>query len=190
MSDPVKSQDRFLLWPLALTVGWALALMLISILPVAGYMLMVPMAAITLGAPSAAVVLFLAFIWLRQRAWRRFLSAIVFPVVTLVAFLNVDASRLAIRTGGEFIHFGVVLPFYWAEIAKLPTDQGPRLKYFNWEGWMSISFGVLYDESDEVEKHSTDRSAAWNARADKQLDCEIIGGMPLGGHFYLIELGC
>jgi hypothetical protein len=184
-----STRDRFLLWPLALTIGWPLVLMLVTIIPFVGFMLMVPMAAMMFWAPSAAVVFVVSIGWLRQRAWRRFLSAIVFPAVTLVGFLNYEASWTALREGGDLIHLWAMIPSYRLEIAKLPTDE-PRLQYFDWEGFAAISFGALYDESDEVMKPAGERSAAWKKRAEDLLYCGILGGIPAGGHFYIIELGC
>jgi hypothetical protein len=141
-----QTRDRFLLWPLLATIGWPLALMIVSIVPVIGYLLFVPMAAVWLWAPSVAFVFCLAIWWLWQRAWRRFLSAIVFPLVTLAAFLNYDALWRAIREGGDMIHLWAMVPTYRLEIAKLPADHGPRLRCFDWEGFASTSFGALYDE--------------------------------------------
>jgi hypothetical protein len=36
-----QTRDRFLLWPLLATIGWPLALMIVSIVPVIGYLLFV-----------------------------------------------------------------------------------------------------------------------------------------------------
>jgi hypothetical protein len=130
-----KHAIAFSFWPLLATIGWPLALMIVSIVPVIGYLLFVPMAAVWLWAPSVAFVFCLAIWWLWQRAWRRFLSAIVFPLVMLAAFLNYD-----------MIHLWVMVPAYRLEIAKLPADHGPRLRCFDSEGFASTSFGALYNE--------------------------------------------
>jgi apolipoprotein N-acyltransferase len=74
------------------------------------------MAAVWLWAPSVAFVFCLAIWWLWQRAWRRFLSAIMFPLVTLAAFLNYDALWRAIREGGDMIHL-------WAMVPTSPRDS-------------------------------------------------------------------
>jgi len=59
------------------------------------------------------------------------------------------------------IYLWAMVPTYRLEIAKLPADHGPRLRYFDWEGFASTSFGALYDESDEITKPAAERSEAW-----------------------------
>lgn len=192
MSEPQAAssgriRDRFLFWPLALAIGWSIVMMLATIVPVVGVLMLFPFLGM-LCAGFAAMLFLFALVRLKERAWRRALSILIFPALTLVAAFNYRASYDMIRFGGDLIHFGALLPSYRMEIAKLPADRGPRMKYFNWEGWASISFGVLYDESGELEKPV--QSAAWKSRAATQLDCEIVGWDPLMWHFYLIELGC
>jgi len=49
-ASPIEqTRNRFLLRPLLATIGWPLALMILSIVPVIGYLLFVPISALRFG---------------------------------------------------------------------------------------------------------------------------------------------
>ncbi len=178
-------RDRFLLWPLALTIGWPIIAMVASIMPLLyGFLLVLNLAIFWVA--SATAVLCVALGWLKRRAWRRFASAIAFPALTLIALVNYDTSWQIIRRGGDLIHLWAMIPAYRLEIAELPTDRGPRLRYFSFEnGFGSTEVGALYDESDGLAKSSTGR-----ASTERALGCDVTGWLPAGGHFYVAEIAC
>jgi hypothetical protein len=181
-----QPRDRFLLWPLGLAIGWPLVAMVVSTASLFYSFIFVGNVAIFWVA-STVPVLCSAFGWLKQRAWRRFLSAIIFPVVTLIAATNYEASWQIIRAGGGLIHLWVMVPTYRLEIAKLPRREGRRTAYFPWGGWMT-DIGAYYDESDEIAKPASERSVVWKARHED--GCSFTRVVPGGGHFYVVEIAC
>ena len=90
---------------------------------------------------------------------------------------------------GELIHFKLMRAEYEAQIRQLPTERGPRLAVFGWGGFV-VGHGVVYDESDEIALPAAEQSAAWKARiAETELTCGA-WGTPVGGHFYIVRIGC
>ena len=81
-------------------------------------------------------------------------------------------------------------PVYLHAASKLPPEERPALLMFGLNVYGGLDDVAVYDESDEVMKPAGERSEAWKKRADYLRSCGILGGIPAGGHFYIIELGC
>lgn len=67
--------------------------------------------------------------------------------------------------------------------ARRPPGGEAFLTYFKWHGIADQERGVLFDESDEIAKPVTQRSAKWKQTAVR---C-FTPGNPLGGHFYFVR---
>jgi hypothetical protein len=98
--------------------------------------------------------------------------------------------------GGDVVHFIVERSSYLNEIRAIPLNGEPRLLVFNRGGMSWASRGYVYDESDEVVREVSQRSASWRARADKtELSCGYYA-RPFPGHFsftqhwYLASFAC
>jgi hypothetical protein len=66
----------------------------------------------------------------------------------------------------------------------------PLIAYFEWDSFLSVSYGVVYDETDEIAQEPEQRSAGWHgARPSSVLDCPA-DVRALGGHFYAAHISC
>lgn len=176
--------------------------------------------AITLGVPSVLIVLtalgvsklvivFLAipalalvwasagicsFIWsvrsAVRKAWRRSFFALILPVILVFVALNPLQFLHACDRIGRTARFAVTKPAYDRQIAALPANQRPRLIVFTWDGFLSFSNGLLYDETDQIRLPRDRRSSDWLAQAGKtELICSYSAD-PLWDHYYFINFSC
>ncbi|MFI4987222.1 MAG: hypothetical protein ACHQF3_07260 [Alphaproteobacteria bacterium] len=144
---------------------------------------------LALWALAAVIAFCFAVAATVSRRWLRALSISIFPLAALAAFLNFMCFWGLAIDAGETIHFFAKRAAYLAEIAKLPSDKGPRLAIFNWGGF-TISHAVVYDESDEIMLPAERQSEAWKKRiAGTDLECGV-WGRPVGGHFHIVRFGC
>ena len=181
-----------LIWPAIVACAVPAALIVLSATPVwleSLWLVWFPMpVGPILWAGSAVAALIIAVRAFRERSWRRALSALVLPLVVTGSLLNFFAFFALCREAGDRLHFLLARNSYRADIMRLPPAQGPRLVTWNWGGFV-VSKGVVYDESDEIALPR--QSPEWRSRAQgTELECGITGGMPLGGHFYLVGFAC
>ncbi|MGA3309837.1 MAG: hypothetical protein ABSD08_14655 [Xanthobacteraceae bacterium] len=181
--------DRIVYWPIINAVGWPVIFVLVWSGPLMLLIVGAPLV-LLLWVLSALAALFDAAVQAQARKWRGFLSIIVFPLITLVAALNLG---FVWRTGaelGSYIHFYVMRPSYLREISKLPSDE-PRLKLFYWRSWLLKSTEVVYDESDEITLPWDTQSEGWTKRAARtDAECRVLGYFSMGGHFYIVTFDC
>ncbi len=176
----------------SLSLGAALAglimpVVLWSISFDAAFMLALPFLA--LWALAALTVFVFALITALRRRWRRALSLSAFPLVAMAAFLNFGYLWQHAIDFGETIHFFAYRSTYLAEAAKLPASPAPRLASFN-SGEFIAADSVAYDESDEIDRPEGQESEAWKKRIKgTELECGA-WGVPMGGHFYIVRMGC
>jgi hypothetical protein len=126
-----------------------------------------------------------------RRQWSRCLVASALPIVLIaVAFNPVGFVRFC-NYLGDVAHFIVMKPYYDKAVAALPAGQGPHLAVFDWGGMAWASFGVVYDETDQVSLPRSRQSADWLARAShSELGCEGYGVEGLWDHYYLASFPC
>jgi hypothetical protein len=187
MEGPQVKPKEFLVWPSAVAFGFLLAFVLILALPngfVWGVFLVGPVLALI-----TAVVLFIAcwvaFEALVQRRYRRAVSALVFPVLASLVALNFTQVIRSSAVAGEYVQFFVGYPFFRHAVARIPETQGPRLLVFTTSGFISMSNGIAFDESDEMAKPVGEQSAAWKARADHtELSNGVWWAQRILGHWY------
>jgi hypothetical protein len=187
-TEPGSVRDSFSIWPAAITIAGPVGLIFLWSCPFDVVFMGAPMLLVIWGL-AAIVALAVAIESAVQHAWKRAMSAVVLPLAVLAALLNLNAVWMHAIEAGEQIHFRVMRASYLAQVAKLPTDNGPRLAIFRWGGFV-ISHAVVYDESDEIVLSAAQQSAAWKARiAGTELECGVWGS-PVGDHFYLVRMGC
>src|SRR5208282_1202314 len=144
-----------------------------------------------LWAAAAFVAFLLAMIEMIGRRWRGALSLSILPLAALAMFANFKTVWDFAADAGVYIHFRATRAALLAEIAKLPTDKGPRLAIFDWSGFLGSVRAFVYDESDEIALAKEGRSAAWKARTAKtELGCELVRVKPVGDHFYIVDVDC
>jgi hypothetical protein len=75
-------------------------------------------------------------------------------------------------------------PRYAGEIAALPADK-PRFAVFVWDGFLTVNYGVAYDETDEMA--SDHPSESWKQQAERY-GVRGHGYRRAIGHFYFVDL--
>jgi hypothetical protein len=188
-------QSRLLRWVVAIGLGVPLALIVLAAAPLGTNFLYV-----TAGIPALLIAWAMAGVgalWIAVRSamrkdWRQCLVASLLPIVLLVvvAFDPVRFVR-ACNYIGDVAHFIVAKPYYDRQIAALPAGQGPRLATFDWGGMVWASFGVVYDETDQLSLPRGRQSPDWLERASHtELSCEGYDAQPLWDHYYLVSFAC
>jgi len=131
---------------------------------------------------------------LRQRAYGPALCPALVPVLGTAALLYGQHI-------GDVLRFEIERPSYVAAVAALraggryndsvESDPGPPMvAYFPWGGMIWASYGVVFDETDQVAKPAAVRRAAWSDReVPTELKCDG-DALPVGGHFYVGRFAC
>jgi hypothetical protein len=188
-AQPRAAQDRVAFVPLALALCWPIALILSWSGPFDLTFFGAPLVLLSWGV-SAVCALLLALVWMIERAWRRAITTLVLPLLTLVAGLNIGFIWGSAIWAGDHVHFWMLRQAYLREVGSLPIDRGPRLAVFEWGGFAGVTHAVVYDESDEIGLPPNQQSETWKIRiAPTMLDCGV-WGTPAGGHFYIVRIGC
>ena len=151
---------------------------------------------VPLGWVMAAVAGLGIAIWAAiARQWGRAIAASALPLSLLLALLNPYKLWFFSMAAGEEIHFRLLRASYRAEIARLPTDEGPRTAVFvlSEDGWAGITnfHLVVYDESDEIGLPDDQHSSSWKARFARGWP-QIAAGAgyvkSVGDHFYIVRV--
>jgi hypothetical protein len=193
-SAKTASPSRVPYWLVAIGLGVPLALIVFAASPLGTDFFYV-----VIGIPA------LFFVWVMagvgalaasvrsamRKDWRQCVIASLLPIVLLVVALDPIGFVRSCNHIGEVAHFIIAKPYYDRQIAALPAGQGPHLAVFDWGGMAWASFGVVYDETDQVSLPRARRSADWLARAShSELSCEGYGVQPLWDHYYLVSFPC
>ena len=192
--EETAGRSRLPRWPVAIGLGVPLALILLAASPLGTNFLYV-----VIGIPAllfmwaiAGVGALIASVRSAMRNdWRRGAIAALLPIVLMVVALDPVGFVRACDHIGDIAHFIAAKPYYDRQIAALPAGRGPRLALFDWGGTAWASFGVVYDESDQVSLPPGRQSADWLEEAShSELSCEGYGVQPLWGHYYLASFAC
>jgi len=189
-AKPRRRRIALVLWPLAFAIAGPAGLVLFwSISSDAALLIGLPY--LGLWAAAAFVAFLLAIIKMIGWRWRGALSLSIMPLAALAMFLNFKTIWDFAADAGAYIHFRATRAALLADIAKLPTDKGPRLAIFDWSGFSGSARAFVYDESDEIVLSKEGRSEAWKARTAKtELGCELVRVKPVGDHFYIVDVYC
>jgi len=190
--------DRVLRWPLIGGCSVPILLMVMRAFPQNSlfaflYMLFGISALVLVWDVAASGAIIVAGIALRRRAWRRTVSAALFPAIVLAANWQSQNFLRFCYTVGDVVSFQFVRSFYLEEVRAKPIVDGQRIATFVWGGSLWSTNGVVYDESDEVASPPGTQSAAWRAQAyHTLLSCGDYGYWvwPAGGHFYIAYYSC
>jgi hypothetical protein len=133
---------------------------------------------------------------MRRREWSQAVASAVLPLVILSAGVRFRQFIHLCNDGGDLAHFIAERSSYLEEVRATPSHDEPRLLVFNRGGMIWASRGYVYDESDEVVREESLRSANWRVRADRtELSCGYYA-QPFPGHFsftqhwYLASFNC
>lgn len=185
--------DRFVYWPLVLTFGSPIILVLVWTAPDPWGFIGV-LTVYFLWCGSALGVLIVALIWLYRQQWRRAASAIILPASALAAVLNLNFVAKTTIWAGDRLELLATFSRYSREISNLPHQEGPRVATFMWRDLngfgMDLGYVLLvYDESDEIALPAGQRSAAWRENAGSDLQCRLTGVEHVFGHYYFVGRG-
>jgi hypothetical protein len=166
LEGPPVKPGEFLIWPSALAFGFLLAFVLILAVPngfILGLFIVGPLL-LTLIA-TALLLTLVAFESIVRRRYRRTVSALIFPALVILVALNFTQVIRSCAVVSEYVQFYAGYPFFRHAVAEIPATQGPRLKVFTTSGFISMSNGLAFDESDELAKPAGEQSGAWKDRA-------------------------
>jgi hypothetical protein len=194
MSSNAENWERwrlrrdFLIWPTK--VAAVLFLVCVALFAIPGARLFV----LFFGLPAIAVIslipialsCFVAATSLNQRRYLKALSALVLPFFCTIAALNFGTALRTCASAANYVQFYVGYPFFALAVSQLPGNARPRLAVFTMDGFNSMSNGVAFDESDELELPAGRQTNAWKGRAEHtELSTGDFVAKKLSGHYYL-----
>jgi hypothetical protein len=187
------------LWPVWIAIGFPLLLIVFNSTSLGPNFVFV-----MIGIPALLCVWVCWGIWtlirtigrIRRHEWSQAVISVILPTVILFAGLRFWNFIHFCNAGGDVVHFIVERPAYLKKIRATPPNGEPRLLVFNRGGMIWASRGYVYDESDEVMREGSRRSASWKARASNtELSCGYYAE-PFPGQFsftrnwYLASFNC
>jgi hypothetical protein len=177
----------FLVWPILLATGLFLLFVALFAIPRSRVLLLffgVPVIAIVTLIP-VALSCFVAVASLKGRRYLRALSALVLPIVCAIAAVNYGGTLRTCAAAADYVQFYVGYPFFAHAVSQLPRNEGPRLAVFTMDGFISMSSGVAFDESDEIGLAAGQQTDAWKVRAaHTELSAGDFVAKRLLGHYY------
>ncbi|MDZ5650490.1 hypothetical protein [Nitrospirillum sp. BR 11828] len=188
-----QEDDGYVLWPVLTALGLASVAVLItaSLAELSLLCLLSLIGLMYAAALTAAMAGIMAAHAIGRRRWRRALSLILLPLIVVPALKWREELARPIFVTGEVLHFLALRPVYLRRIQAMPDTSAPKLALFIWGGWLATSYGIVYDESDEVALPAERRSNAWTSRTDQTLlSCGYSLDADFGGHFYFVNLSC
>jgi hypothetical protein len=187
------------LWPPILSISLPLLLIGLNATPI-GYNFVYVIAAlpILLGVWACFGVwaLILVIRYTRRRQWLPTISSAMLPLVVLLSGIWHWQFIHACNDGGDILYFVANRSSYLEAVKKTRSDNDLRLIVFDRGGMSWSSRGYVYDESDEIVRDVSERSARWKVQADgTELTCGFYAspfpGHPLfARHWYLASFAC
>jgi hypothetical protein len=178
----------FLMWPTFLATGLFLLFVALFAIPRSRvFLLFFGMPVIAVGSLiPIALSCFVAVTSLKERRYLKALSALVLPIVCTIAAVNYGTTLRTCATAANYVQFYVGYPFFAHAVSQLPRNAGPRLAVFTMDGFISMSNGVAFDESDEVGLPAGQQTDEWKVRATHtELSTGVFVAKRLIGHYYL-----
>jgi hypothetical protein len=177
----------FLMWPTFFTIGLFLLFVTLFVIPRSRVFLLffgIPVIAIGTLIPIARSC-FVAAASLKGRRYLRALSALVLPIVCTIAAANYGSALKTCAAAADYVQFYVGYPFFAHAVSQLPRNDGPRLAVFTMDGFLSMSSGVAFDESDEIILPAGKQTDAWKVRAaHTEFSTGDFVAKRLIGHYY------
>ncbi len=156
------------------------------------WVILAPKAASFIVAGVSIGCILIAIRIAKRRAWGRLCATILISAAALTSALAPFQVGREVLEIVRPIHFALMLPFYEMQIRALPTSE-PRIQEFNWGGMLFASYGVLYDETDEIGAPA--QSQKWLVRMHNTditcgSDAPVADVRHMIGHYYLTGFGC
>lgn len=188
-----------ILWPVWTAIGFPVLLVVLNATPIAPNI-----AFVLIGIPALLCIWACLGIWaliisirsICRRQWSRALVSALLPLVILMTDIQLLRFIHFSNDCGDLLSFIFLQPAYLEQIHATPQNGEPRLLVFNRGGMIWASRGYVYDESDEVTRPESSRSAGWKARADQtELSCGYYakpfpGDVSFTRHWYLASFDC
>lgn len=198
-AGPTSGSPARMLWPVWVAIGFPLMLVSLTSTPIGPDFLFV-----LIGIPALlflwaslgiwALIISVRHAW--RREWSQAIVSAVLPSIILMAGLQFREFIHFCNFGGDVLHFMARRSSYLEEIRAVPSNGKPRLVIFNLGGMLWSSRGYVYDESDEVMREESLRSAGWKERADQtELTCGYYaepfpGDFSFTQHWYIASFNC
>lgn len=181
-------------WPIGLALAVPVVLVLIAASPV-GYNILYfelrRFAVLLIWVPLGIFGALLSLRFALRGAWRQSLGALLLTVGLLVVTLDLSKFLAHIQSVGNVLRFIAMRPGYDARVADLPAGTHPRIVEFDWDGIPSITFAVVFDDSDEIALPPEQQSIEWRVQAKGRLICDGYGVVQaFWGHYYLVSFPC
>jgi hypothetical protein len=125
-----------------------------------------------------------------RNVWRRVLSLLILPPISLAAAFNIGFLWHAGHTAADYVFFLANYRHYVAEIAELPAGT-PRFKVWVWNGTSTpCGSGLAYDESDKAGDPSGTKAEPfgnWHIRSDVS-GVAVSTAYRAFRHFYFVDI--
>jgi hypothetical protein len=137
---------------------------------------------------SLAVLILLAVSAINaiERRWRISLRCFGASVIMTGSLI---LAPIGLKAGYHF-RLWSFRSYYDAEIDQIPKDSGPRVRVFDWGGYLTVnSIFLVYDEGDQVSLPAGTQSPEWKVRANDRtggLFGRDWSGEHLRGHYYVV----
>jgi hypothetical protein len=187
-SERSRLRRDFLIWPTSFAI--VLFLLCVALLAIPGSRLFL----LFFGFPVIGVIslipialsCFVAATCLKERRYLKSLSALVLPILCTIATLNYGTTLRTCASVANYVQFYVGYPFFAHAVSQLPRNARPRLAVFTMDGFISMSNGVAFDESDELDLPAGKQTGEWKVRAEHtELSTGDFVAKKLIGHYYL-----
>ena len=114
---------------------------------------------------AAAISSYITATSMKDRRYLTAVSALVLPVICAVVAMNFAITLRTCATASIYVQFYLGYPFFARTVSQLPRGNGPRLAVFTMDGFISMSNGVAFDESDELSLPVGQQTSAWKIHA-------------------------
>jgi hypothetical protein len=125
-----------------------------------------------------------------KNVWRRLLSMLILPPVSLAAAFNIGFLWHAGHTAADYVFFLANYRHYVTEIAQLPAGT-PRFKVWVWNGATTpCQSGLAYDESDKAGDTSGTKAEPfdnWHIRSEVS-GVAVSTAYRAFRHFYFVDI--
>lgn len=123
----------------------------------------------------------ISVIYLKHRLWKIAVSVIC--SVLIIDFTLLSARQILFAS--EIINFYIIRSSLQDQVVSIPGALNTKLKVFTQGGFITMSYGFVFDGSDQIALPYGKQNLAWDMRAKKtELGCGPWTAVHITGHFY------
>src|SRR5262249_32413017 len=168
-----------------------------------GFGILLALLAFVVWPVLLAVYLGLLWFFLDRKRYARAVSVLIGAIILVLVWLSWSPVLRQAYPIIDLVRFELLRSHYLDAVEKTSLEDTPKLIFFDWgfSGHFllssSVSYALLYDESDEIALPADWRSAAWNKRASRKnrdvtgdSGCRSEIAHLVERHFYVITTVC